>query len=153
MGGTKKDDGTCPEGKILSARNFKVLKNGTKVPGGYCVPLPKLEDFKIGPSVGYDAPGTLCTDSGCHVCSGEKCGYPPNADGTSQSPQWVKINGAIKPTDKIACSRSCLFGGSLTEVKDLRRYNNPEDNQCGQQVCHKEKTQQGRLGVEREKSR
>merc|ERR1712086_1056910 len=119
--GTKKDDGTCPEGKILSARNFKVLKNGTKVPGGMCVPLPKLEDFKIGPSVGYGAPaGVLCSDSGCRTCAGEKCGTSQD-----ESTNWVKMNGATKPADKIACSRSCLFGGSLTEVKDLQRYNNP----------------------------
>jgi len=112
-------DGTCVKGRLVAARNFKVLKNGTKVPGGLCVPVPKLEDFKIGPSAGYGAPGMLCSDSGCSSCSGEKCG-------TSQSPKWVKVNGATKPADKIACSRSCLFGGSLTEVKDLQRYNNPK---------------------------
>merc|ERR1712086_364179 len=111
-------DGTCVKGRLVAARNFKVLKNGTKVPGGLCVPVPKLEDFKIGPSAGYGAPGMLCSDSGCSSCSGEKCG-------TSQSSEWVKVNGATKPADKIACSRSCLFGGSLTEVKDLQRYNNP----------------------------
>jgi len=121
--GAAKADGTCPEGTLLSARNFKVLKNGTKVPGGPCVTLPKLEDFKIGAAdkgAAYGAPtGVLCSESGCRTCSGEKC------DTSHSIHDWVTMNGLTKPADKIACSRICLMGGSLTEVKDLQRYNNP----------------------------
>merc|ERR1712166_713459 len=75
---------SCPEGKLLGARMFKVLKNGTKVPGGMCVPLPKLEDFKIG--IFPFVKASLCSESGCKTCAGEKCG-------TSRSP-WVTMNGA-----------------------------------------------------------
>jgi len=112
IGKLKKECTSCAEGTVLAAQKFtESIAWPFKVPSGECLAFTELKDFSPRPG-GVKCSYSKCTDG----ATGDEVGFESDIDRVP----------ALASDWKLVCTRICLMGGSLTQVANLRRYDNPE---------------------------
>lgn len=89
---------------FLAARQFATDSKGKKVVAGICYAAPALESFNY--RLGVNCTWSVCRDGETGEIVGDKADYDK--------------------TTKVACSRVCLVGGTLTMVGALKRHANTD---------------------------
>merc|ERR1711966_30237 len=102
---------SCHADTYLAVRKFNVKNGKNQIKSGECLPLPLLEDFD--PEQGVQ-------------CSFSKCVNGDTGYGVGNSLSGNLPRHPFAKMEKITCTRICLLGGDVTQVRHLERFQNPE---------------------------